>query len=66
MDNSNNNAPLAAASTDDKEKDMKAKRKYYGKLFVTLIFILIVLEYYVYVYQIMWNKVTCKFYFKFR
>lgn len=42
------------------EKEMKAKRKYYGKIFVSLIFFLIIFEYYVYVYEIMWNKLASK------
>jgi hypothetical protein len=40
------------------EKEMKAKRKYYGKIFVSMIFFLIVYEYYIYVYQIMWAKLA--------
>jgi len=42
------------------EKEMKAKRKYYGKIFVSLIFILILYEYYIYVYQIMFQKLSSK------
>jgi palmitoyltransferase len=44
------------ANLNPEEKEMKAKRKYYGKIFVTLIFSLIFYEYYIYVYQIMWKK----------
>ncbi len=42
------------------EKEMKAKRKYYGKIFVFLIFTLITFEYYTYVYQVMWTKINSK------
>ena len=42
------------------EKEMKAKRKYFGKIFVSMIFFLIIYEYYVYVYLIMWNKLASK------
>ena len=42
------------------EKEMKAKRRYYGKIFVTCIFVLIVYEYYVYVYEIMLKKINGK------
>lgn len=44
----------------DDEKELKAKRKYYGKIFVALIFFVILYEYYIYVYQIMWSKLTSK------
>ena len=46
----------------DEEKEMKAKRKYYGKIFVALIFFVILYEYYIYVYQIMWEKLTSNIY----
>ena len=42
------------------EKEMKAKRKYYGKIFVALIFFLIIYEYYIYVYQIMFRRLNSK------
>lgn len=47
-------------NTTSDEKEMKAKRKYYGKVFVTLIFLLILYEYFVYVYEIMWHRINCK------
>ena len=43
------------------EKDNKAKRKYYGKIFVFLIFSLITFEYYTYVYQIMWKRMNSRY-----
>jgi hypothetical protein len=46
---------------NNEEKEMKAKRKYYGKVFVALIFFVIIYVYYIYVYQIMWTKMTSKF-----
>ncbi len=42
------------------DKENKAKRRYYGKVFVCLIFSLICYEYYAYVYLIMWNKLNSK------
>jgi hypothetical protein len=50
---------MEQANTNE-EKEMKAKRKYYGKIFVLLIFLLISFEYYTYVYQVMWNKINSK------
>ena len=44
--------------TNHEEKEMKAKRKYYGKVFVALIFFVIIYVYYIYVYQIMWSKIS--------
>ncbi len=52
---------LASQNNQD-EKDMKAKRNYYGKIFVSMIFCLIVYEYYIYVYQIMWEKLASKYF----
>ena len=44
------------------DKENKTKRRYYGKMFVILIFLLILYEYYVYVYQIMWKKLNGNIY----
>jgi hypothetical protein len=49
-----NNDPL------NNTEDMKAKRRYYGKLFVFLIFSLIIYEYFIYVYQILWKKLNAQ------
>jgi hypothetical protein len=51
-------ARQSEALANQDEKEMKAKRKYYGKIFVSMIFILIAYEYYIYVYQIMWGKLA--------
>jgi hypothetical protein len=60
MESSNENQQQQLNKDKDRhtteEKDMKAKRKIYGKIFVSLIFFLILYEYYVYVYQIMWPR----------
>jgi hypothetical protein len=52
LNNKDNNA--------ESDKEMKAKRKYYGKVFVALIFSLMIFEYYMYMYQITWVKLTSK------
>ncbi len=49
--------------TNDKEKEekeIKAKKKYYGKIFVIFIFFVILFQYYNYVYIVMLNKLKGK------
>lgn len=57
---SNQTKPLTKEKDSQNEKEMKAKKKYYGKLFVVLIFSLILFEYYIYMYQIIWKRLTSK------
>ena len=56
--NSNQTKPLAKDKENNNDKETKGKKKYYGKFFVVLIFSLILFEYYVYMYQIMWKRLT--------
>ena len=51
---------MEPANNTREDKENKAKRRYYGKIFVFLIFSLISYEYYSYVYLIMWHRLKSK------
>jgi hypothetical protein len=48
------------STNENDEKEAKIKKKYYGKLFVIFIFLVILFQYYTYVYLVMWNKLQRK------
>ena len=50
---------LKPQSTENKD-DHKSRKKYFGHLFVLIIFFVIMFEYYVYVFEIYLNKVISK------
>lgn len=53
----NNPADNNLQEKKDEDKETKAKKKYYGKVFVIFIFFVICFQYYTYVYLVMWNKI---------
>lgn len=56
LSNENNNP----AENNHEDKEGKAKKKYYGKVFVIFIFFVICFQYYTYVYHVMWKKIQGK------
>jgi hypothetical protein len=57
-DKTNQKKHLTKEKDTQNEKGIKSKKKYFGKLFVVLIFSVIFFEYYIYMYQIMWKRLT--------
>jgi len=58
-----NNEALKPQQTESKE-DHKSRKKYFGHLFVFIILVVIVFEYYVYVFEIYLKKIISKISFK--
>jgi len=53
----NNEDLKDTADQNTNEKEIKPKKKYYGKLYVFLILIVIILQYYNYVFLVMWKRI---------
>ena len=58
MESSNNNNERGGLVQGGKEK--KKEKKYYGKLLILIIFIVLSIEYYAYVFEVMLNVMTQK------